>query len=116
MELEILPANTFLQGINEIDPDRIMVGHGIGFSAKLKPAAKSPKAQIPLFEDLPDLAEEKEQLIQAEGWVVEVLPGPQFKVALPHLKLAEPCIIVKASEVETHASFRRSLRRHMAGN
>ncbi len=118
MHLEVLPANKYVRDVNEIDPSRVMVGHGIGFSAILKrrPVHQSP-SQIPLFQDLFEgLAKEKESMVQVEGWVVEVLPDNRFKVALHHLKLHEPHIVIHGSQIETHSSFRRSLRRHIAAN
>lgn len=116
MHLEILPANQQVRDVNEIDTTKVMKGHGVGFSAILKPSPHLlPIAQIPLFQDLINqLPPEKEKIVQVEGWVVEVLPQNKFKVVIPHIKLDVPFLIVDSFQIETHSSFRRSLRRHIA--
>lgn len=118
MHLEILPANQQVRELNEIDPSRVMVGHGIGFSALLKTTPhRRQKAQIPLFEDLQDfLPKQKEVVVQVEGWVTEILPDNKFRIAMLHAKLDDPYLVIDGSQIETHSSFRRSLRRHIATN
>lgn len=118
MHLEILQANQQVRELNEIDPSRVMEGHGIGFSAILESTSnKHQKAQIPLFGDLQDyLPKEKEVVVQVEGWVTEILPDNKFRIAMLHVKLDEPYLVIDGSQIETHSSFRRSLRRHIAAN